>query len=104
MNDQTEVNEKLLVNFQGGHKIFYNNAAPYSYPGNKKLAFKYLKKFDGTNRWESNIYLIQMDPLFDNIREEPEIKSMIHKELEINRKIREEIARLEAEGELRAAR
>ena len=100
MIDQLELNEKLLVNFQLGYEIFYENAGIYSFLGKKKLAYKYLEKFDETNRWEDKIYFIQMDPLFDNIRDDEEFKTIINKELEENRKIREEIARLEAAGEL----
>jgi len=100
MNDQLELNENLLVNFQSGYTIFYDNAGIYSFLGKKKLAYKYLRKFDKSGRWQYRVYFIQLDPLFDNIRDDEEFKTIINKELEENRKIREEISRLETAGEL----
>lgn len=100
MTDQLEQNEKLLVNFQVGYEIFYENAGIYAFLGNKKEAFKYLRKFDQSNRWEKKIDLIQIDPLFDNIRDEEEFKAIINRQLESTRKISEEVKRMEALGEL----
>jgi hypothetical protein len=100
MTDQLEQNEKLLVNFQVGYEIFYENAGIYAFLGNKKEAFKYLRKFDQSNRWEKKIDLIQIDPLFDNIREEEEFKAIINRQLTSTRKISKEVKRMEALGEL----
>ena len=100
MRDQLRQNERLLVNFQVGYLILYENAGIYAFLGNKKQAFKYLRKFDESNRWERRIDLIQIDPLFDNIRGEEEFKVIINKVLAKKRKIREDVKRAEALGQL----
>lgn len=100
MKDQLKQNEKLLVNFQVGYEIFYENAGIHAFLGNNKKALKNLRKFDQSHRWEKKIDLIQIDPLFDGIRKEKEFKEMINKELVWKRKVRAEVKRLEDIGEL----
>lgn len=100
MKDQLKQNENLYVNFQAGYNILYENAGIYAFLGNKKEAIKNLRKFDQSQRWERKIDLIQIDPLFDGIREEEEFKSIINKELAWKRKMLKEVKRLEDMGEL----
>ena len=100
MRDQLKQNEKLLVNFQVGYLIFYENAGIHAFLGNKKEALRNLRKFDQSHRWEKKIDLIQIDPLFDGLREEEEFNSIINKELEWKRKMLAEVKRREDLGEL----
>jgi hypothetical protein len=44
--------------------------------------------------------MMQVDPLFDNIRDREEYKEIVNNRLAKNKSIREEIERLEAAGEL----
>jgi hypothetical protein len=76
----------------------------YSFLGETDKAIKYLKRLDENypwgGFWESNIYLMQVDPLFDNLRDRQEYKEIVNNRLAENARIREEINRLEAAGEL----
>lgn len=101
MELQLELNKKLLLNFQGAHAVYYEDAGIYAFLGKEKLALEYLKKFDSVNRWDDGkLHFIQRDPLFDNIREKEEFKKIINKRMEEIKEVREEVARLEAAGEL----
>lgn len=101
MEFQLELNKKLLLNFQGAHAVYYEDAGIYAFLGKEKLALEYLKKFDSVNRWDDGkLHFIQRDPLFDNIREKEEFKKIINKRMEEIKEVREEVARLEAAGEL----
>ena len=46
------------------------------------------------------IYQMQIDPLYDNLQENAEFQEIVSNQLLKNKNIREEIARLEAAGEL----
>ena len=101
MQKQLDLNEKLLVNYQRAHLVYYESAGIHSFLGDKQQAIVYLRKFDSINRWDDGkLHFIQRDPLFDNIREDVEFKEIVTRRLEENKRIREEIARLEAAGEL----
>ena len=98
---QLDVNEELGTNFQLAYTIYYENAGIYATLGDEKQAIEYLIKFDSLNRWDDGrLDLIQIDPMFDNIREHQQFKDIIRSRREQNRHFREEIARLEAAGEL----
>jgi tetratricopeptide (TPR) repeat protein len=101
MQKQLDLNEKLLVNYQRAHLVYYESAGIHSFLGDKQHAIVYLRKFDSINRWDDGkLHFIQRDPLFDNIREDVEFKEIVTRRLEENKRIREEIAMLQAAGEL----
>ena len=69
--------------------------------GDTERAIEYLRKYDETSFWKlGTIYFIQVDPLFDNIRDNSGYQEMVKKVVERNTNIRKEIARLETAGEL----
>jgi hypothetical protein len=72
----------------------------YSFLGETDKAIEYLKILDENYPWVHRIYLLQVDPLFDNIRDREEYQEIVNNQLAKNKSIREEIARLEAAGEL----
>ena len=99
---QLEVNEELETNFQSAHTIYYENAGIYATLGDEEQAIEYLIKFDSVNRWDDGkLDFIQIDSMFDNIREHEKFKEIIQGRLDQNQHFREELARLEAAGELR---
>ncbi len=62
---------------------YYNIAGVYAFLGEEDRAFEYLRLFnqeDPDNIWEVGIgmlTLIQNDPLFDGIRDEPEFQEIV---------------------------
>ena len=78
----------------------YDYAAMNSFLGKTDLAIEYIKRLDENYNWQDLVYWMQFDLSFDNLRENEEFQEIINKQLLKNRKIREEIARLEAAGEL----
>jgi TolB-like protein len=101
MEYQLELNEKLQKNFQRAHVVYYETAGIYSFLGESDLAIEYLKKFDSVNRWDDGkLHFIQRDPQFDNIRNQESFKAIIEKRMGEIYAVREEVARLEAEGKL----
>ncbi len=72
----------------------------YSFLGETDKAIEYLKILNENYVWGHRIYMMQVDPLFDNIRDKREYKEIVNNRLAKNKNIREEIARLEAAGEL----
>ena len=82
----------------------YTYAGISSFLGETDKAIKYLKRLDENypwgGPWESNIYLMQVDPLFNNIRDSEEYNKIVNTRMVANSRIREEITRLEAAGEL----
>lgn len=98
---QLQLNEKLQKNFQRAHVVHYETAGIYSFLGESDLAIAYLKKFDSVNRWDDGkLHFIQRDPQFDNIRNHEDFKAIIKRKMEEVLAVREEVARLEAAGEL----
>jgi tetratricopeptide (TPR) repeat protein len=78
----------------------YHVVGIYSFLGETDKAIEYLKILNKNYPWVHRIYMMQVDPLFDNIRDRPEYKEIVNNRLAKNKNIREEIARLEAAGEL----
>lgn len=101
MKDQLKKNDEMMKNFQRMDQILYNSAAICAFLGEKERAYDYLRRFDGSLiRWDSLIYRVQFDPMFDNLREDEEFKSIINEVQGEHKRIREELARVEARGEL----
>jgi tetratricopeptide (TPR) repeat protein len=75
----------------------YDMAGLYAWRGDKDNAYRILRNFDWG--WTS-AYLIQFDPLFDNLRNDPEFKEMLSKVLEKKKQQRDQLRELEAKGEL----
>ena len=82
---------------KGGELLYY--VGIYSFLGETDKAIKYFKRVDVNYLW-GGIYYIQVVPLFDNIRDNVEYQEIVSNQLAKNKNIREEIARLEAAGEL----
>jgi len=78
----------------------YNVTGIYSFLGKTDKAIEYLKILNKNFPWVHRIYMMQVDLLFDNIRDRREYKEIVKNRLAKNKNIREEIARLEASGEL----
>ncbi len=78
----------------------YHVVGIYSFLGETDKAIEYLKILNKNYPWVHRIYMMQVDPLFDNIRDRREYKEIVNNRLVKNKNIREEIARLEAAGEL----
>jgi hypothetical protein len=96
--------EQLIKTGKVEEDDLYSYVAINSFLEETDKAIKYLKRFDENypwgSPWESNIYLMQVDPLFDNLRDRQEYKEIVNNRLAENARIREEINRLEAAGEL----
>jgi len=78
----------------------YNYAGIYSFLGESEKAIKYLNILDESYAIGTKVYLLQLDPLFDNLRDNSEFQKIINSRLTKHKNIREEIARLEAAEEL----
>ena len=78
----------------------YQVVGIYSFLGETDKAIESLKILNGNYPWLHRIYRMQVDPLFDNIRDSEEYKEIVNTRLVANARIREEINRLEAAGEL----
>jgi len=79
------------------HPISYDLAGMYAYKGDKENAYRILKEID----WEWGMpYLIKIDPLFDNLRNDKEFKDLVQKALDEKTKLREKIQKMEDAGEL----
>ncbi len=79
------------------HPISYDLAGMYAYKGDKENAYRILKEID----WEWGMpYLIKIDPLFDNLRNDKEFKDLVQKALDEKTKLREKIRKMEEAGEL----
>jgi TolB-like protein len=101
MKDQLKRNDDIVVNFQRKDDVLYSSAGICAFLGEKERAYEYLGRFDKSDiRWDSRVYLVQVDPLFDNIREDAEFKTITNQVLEEHKRIREEIAKMELAGEL----
>ena len=79
------------------HPMSYDLAGMYAYKGDKENAYRILKEID----WEWGMpYLIKVDPLFDNLRDDKEFKDIVQKALDEKTKLREKIRKMEDAGEL----
>lgn len=79
------------------HPISYDLAGMYAYKGDKENAYRILKEVN----WEWGMpYLIKVDPLFDNLRNDKEFKDIVQKALDEKTKQREKIRKMEDAGEL----
>jgi len=75
----------------------YDMAGLYAWRGDKENAYRILRNFDWG--W-SSAYLVQFDPLFDNLRNDREFKEMLSKVLAKKKQQRDQLRELEAKGEL----
>jgi len=101
MKDQLKKNDEMMKNFQRMDQILYNSAAICAFLDEKELAYDYLQRIDGSLiRWDANIYRVQFDPMFDNLREDKEFKSIINEVQGEHKRIREELVRAETREEL----
>ncbi len=83
--------------YKKNQPISYDLAGMYAYKGDKENAYKILKEID----WQWGMpYLIKIDPLFDNLRNDKEFKDLIQKALDEKTKLREKIQKMEEAGEL----
>ena len=99
MNDELKKYDEVMKNFERMDQILYNSAAICAYLGEKERAYDYLRKIDGSLiRWDENIYVVQFDPMFDNLREDEEFKSIINDVQGEHKRIREELSRAETSG------
>lgn len=79
------------------HPISYDLAGMYAYKGDKENAYRILREID----WQWGMpYLIKIDPLFDNLRNDKEFKGLVQKALDEKTKLREKIRKMEDAGEL----
>jgi TolB-like protein len=79
------------------HPMSYDLAGMYAYKGHKENAYRILKEID----WEWGMpYLIKVDPLFDNLRNDKEFKELVQKAIDEKTKLREKIRKMEEAGEL----
>ena len=78
----------------------YQVVGIYSFLGETDKAIESLKILNKNYPWVHRIYMMQVDLLFDNIRDSEEYKEIVNTRLVANARIREEINRLEAAGEL----
>ena len=75
----------------------YDLAGMYAYKGDKENAYRILKQIN----WPWGMpYLIKIDPLFDNLRNDKEFKEIVQKALDEKTKLREKIRKMEDAGEL----
>jgi len=89
--DSSFAREKIL------HPMGYDLAGMYAYKGDKENAYRILKEVD----WNWGMpYLIKIDPLFDNLRNDKEFKDLVQKALDEKTKLKEKIRKLEDAGEL----
>lgn len=96
MKEQLQKNEKIIELGRGNYSALYDNAGIYSFLGESQKAIESLRKYDETSIWKSgNVYFIQVDPLFDNIRERSEYQEIVNNRLVANISIIEEINGLE---------
>ncbi|HEU5167092.1 MAG TPA: hypothetical protein VFU29_16190, partial [Chitinophagaceae bacterium] len=77
--------------------ISYDLAGMYAYKNDRENAYGILRKID----WQWGMpYLIKVDPLFDNLRNDKEFKEVVQKALDEKTKLREKIRKMEEAGEL----
>jgi class 3 adenylate cyclase/TolB-like protein len=79
----------------------YDMAGVYAFMGDKKTAYEILNAWAQMTHWPwGSPYLIKVDPLFDNLRNDKEFKEIVQKALDEKNKLREKIKKLEDAGEL----
>jgi hypothetical protein len=92
--------EQLIKTGKVEGNDLYGYAMIYSFLGETDKAIKYLKRFDDNYPWGQKFYMMQVDHLFDNLRDHREYQKIVKNQLLKNKNIREEIIRLEVAGEL----
>jgi tetratricopeptide (TPR) repeat protein len=79
----------------------YDMAGVYAFMGDKKTAYEILNAWQQRTHWPwGSPYLIKIDPLFDNLRNDKEFKDLVQKALEEKTKLKEKIQKMEERGEL----
>jgi tetratricopeptide (TPR) repeat protein len=102
INYSLQKNEKIIdLGKEGTVTALFNNAGLHSFLGETERAIEYLQRYIEISCWRGGtFYLMQVDPLFDNIRNTPEYKEMVKNGHAENARMRVKIARLETAGEL----
>lgn len=79
----------------------YDMAGVYAFMGDKKTAYQILKEVEKKEHWAWGMpYLIKVDPLFDNLRNDKEFKDLVQAAIDEKTKMREKIRKMEEQGEL----
>ena len=79
----------------------YDMAGVYAFMGDKKTAYEILNAWQQRTHWPwGSPYLIKIDPLFDNLRNDKEFKDLVQKALEEKTKLKEKIQKMDERGEL----
>jgi tetratricopeptide (TPR) repeat protein len=79
----------------------YDMAGVYAFMGDKKNAYEILKAWQERLHWPwGSPYLIKVDPLFDNLRNDKEFKDIIKKVLDEKERLKDKIRQMEDAGEL----
>jgi hypothetical protein len=77
----------------------YDLAGLYAFLGQKEKAWQYLRAFDEEGVWGfGSPYFIQVDPLFENLRNDPKFKQMLQRVFAEKAKLQEQIRQWETEG------
>lgn len=101
MKDQLHKNEKIIILGRGNYSPLYDNAGICSFLGDTDRAIEYLRKYNESSSWKSGtIYFIQVDPLFDSMRDNQGYQEIVKKVLANNTNIRAEIEELETSANL----
>lgn len=74
----------------------YELAGNNAFLGNKEKAYEWLEEFNTTGWKWGSIHFIQVDPLFDNLREDERFQKMINAALAEKAKIRKELKEIKA--------
>ena len=70
----------------------YDLSGIYAFQGQKEKAWKYLRAFDKKGLWPGGLhYFIQVDPLFDSLRNDQEFKEMLQRVLTEKAQLREQM-------------
>lgn len=79
----------------------YEVAGIYAFLGEKEKAIEVLKNMDQDKCWNMGMLnFVKIDPLFNNLRNDPELNSIITRETDKRMRLREKIRQQEAEGSL----
>lgn len=79
----------------------YDMAGIHAFLGNKTEAYRLLNASAKNEHWAWGMpYLIQIDPLFDNLRNDPEFKTIVKEALEEKAKLRQQVEEEEKRAKL----
>lgn len=87
-------------NYAGGN--FYDLVRLYTLLGNKEEALTYLRKLEEAEFAFGSISWAMVDPLLEDLREEPEFAAIIERGWERKWELQEQVLKLEAEDDLKA--